>query len=304
MKKLLTLWRAENSRIDFTTENLIMSPDCNERDLAYIDMGASYPHDIDGGLTRVEKREQIVEPKQSDNRPQLDNHACVENHAHTNTPTHIDNRVHNDASAHIDKYEDLAHADVDTNTYRAPGSYFGTSALIHAKRRITWLIVLMLSATLTGLIISNYEDQIAAVPMLVTFIPMIMDTSGNCGSQSSTLIIRGVALDEIHPRDWMRVLIKELSVGLLVGVALAVVNAVRVFIQYHGEAQALGITLTVSLTLIGAVVCAKLIGSLLPLVAVRLKLDPALMASPLITTIADTISILLYFKIALSILKI
>ena len=162
----------------------------------------------------------------------------------------------------------------------------------------------MLSATFTGLIISKYENQIAAVPMLVTFIPMIMDTSGNCGSQSSTLIIRGVALDEIRPSDWIRVLMKELAVGLMVGVALAIVNAVRVFIQYHNDPDVTGITLTVSLTLIGAVVIAKLIGSLLPLIAVKIKLDPALMASPLITTIADTCSILLYFKIALSILKI
>ena len=281
MKKLLTLWRAENHRIDSVSENLILSSKCDEPNLTYNEVGSVYSHGVDDKYARVDGREQIIETKQTEIKTQ------------PSEPTQPDN------SAYI-----CASSKLDGNDAAQTGSYFGTSALIHAKRRITWLIILMLSATLTGLIISKYESQIAAVPMLVTFIPMIMDTSGNCGSQSSTLIIRGVALDEIRPRDWMRVLLKELCVGILIGVALAIVNAARVYIQYHGEEQVLGITLTVSLTLIGAVVCAKLIGSLLPLIAVKFKLDPALMASPLITTIADTASILLYFKIALSILKI
>ena len=281
MKKLLTLWRAENHRIDSVSENLILSSKCDEPNLTYNEVGSVYSYGVDDECARVDNREQIIETKQTEIKSQPSESAQLDSQAHIR------------ASSQIDGFD-----------AEQTGSYFGTSALIHAKRRITWLIILMLSATLTGLIISKYESQIAAVPMLVTFIPMIMDTSGNCGSQSSTLIIRGVALDEIRPRDWMRVLLKELCVGILIGFALAIVNAARVYIQYHGEEQVLGITLTVSLTLIGAVVCAKLIGSLLPLIAVKFKLDPALMASPLITTIADTASILLYFKIALSILKI
>lgn len=182
--------------------------------------------------------------------------------------------------------------------------YFATSAFRHAKQRFLWLLVLMLSATLTGAILTRYEAQIAAIPMLVSFIPMIMDTSGNCGAQSSALMIRGMTTGEIRTRDWLRVLVKEFAVGLLVGSALAVVNALRVLIQYRDDPELGGITLTISLTLIGAVVIAKLIGALLPLTAKRLRLDPALMASPLITTIADTCSILLYFRIALSVLHI
>ncbi len=178
--------------------------------------------------------------------------------------------------------------------------YFETSVFKHAKNRIVWLLVLMLSAIMTGTIISRYEDAFAIVPILVSFIPMIMDTGGNCGSQSSTLIIRGLATDEIEMKDVFKVLWKEIRVSLLVGTVLALVNGIRIFIQYKD----IKIALTIGLTLVVTVALAKAIGCLLPMLAKKLKLDPAIMAAPLITTLVDTFSILVYFNIATSILGI
>lgn len=172
--------------------------------------------------------------------------------------------------------------------------YFETSVFKHAKNRITWLLVLMLSAALTGMIITKYENAFAVVPLLVAFIPMIMDTGGNCGSQSSTLIIRGLATDEIELKDIFRVLWKEIRVSIIVGIVLAIVNGIRIFIQY----QDLKISITIGITLMVTVTLAKILGCLLPLLAKKLKLDPAIMAAPLITTLVDTLSILVYFQIA------
>ena len=179
-------------------------------------------------------------------------------------------------------------------------SYFKTSVFKHAKNRILWLLLLMLSATVTGAILNYYEAAFAAVPILVSFIPMIMGTGGNCGSQSSTLIIRGMAMDEIGLKDFFRAVWKEIRVALLVGVALAICNGIRVFIQYHD----LQLAIVLGLTLIGTVCLAKILGCALPMLAKKFKLDPAIMAAPLITTIVDSCSILIYFTIAVSIMKI
>lgn len=173
-------------------------------------------------------------------------------------------------------------------------TYFETSVFDHAKHRILWLLILMFSATVTGTIITRYEDAFAAIPLLVAFIPMLMDTGGNCGSQSSTLIIRGIALNEIRFQDLFRVIFKEFRVSLLVGAALALANGIRILLMYHNTSLAL----VIGLSLIGTVVLAKLIGCILPLFAKRIGLDPAIMASPLITTLVDTCSILIYFNIA------
>lgn len=178
-------------------------------------------------------------------------------------------------------------------------SYFKTSVFSHAKNRILWLLLLMLSAAITGGILTHYEEAFAAVPILVSFIPMIMGTGGNCGSQSSTLIIRGMAMDEIKLRDFFKAIWKEIRVALLVGLALAIVNGIRIMIQY----QDLKLAIVLGLTLIGTVSLAKTLGCVLPMLAKRLKLDPAIMAAPLITTIVDTCSILIYFKIAVSIMQ-
>lgn len=173
-------------------------------------------------------------------------------------------------------------------------SYFETSVLKQVKNRSPWLMLLMLSATITGEILGYYENAMAAMPILITFIPMLMGTGGNCGSQSSILIIRGIAVGEIEFSDVFKVIFKEIRVAVIVGALLAVVNGLRICIMYDRNimlAAALGITM------IAVVSMAKCIGCTLPLIAKKIGLDPAIMAAPLITTILDTCTILVYFNI-------
>jgi len=157
----------------------------------------------------------------------------------------------------------------------------------------------MLSATITGLIISDFEVGLAALPVLVAFIPMLMDTGGNAGSQASTLIIRGMAVGEISPKDFFSIVWKEVRVGLLCGLALGLINFVRVYIM---NGQDLLLCVTVTLSLCCTILLAKTVGSILPIVAKRIRIDPAIMAAPLITTIVDAVSLIIYFLIAKSIL--
>ena len=196
----------------------------------------------------------------------------------------------------MDVMQDEATEDLEKMAAMSPkeDSYFATSVFKHAKNRIVWLLILMLSATITGGIITKYEDAFAAIPILVSFIPMIMDTGGNCGSQSSTLIIRGLATDEIKIKDIFKVIWKEIRVAIIVGIILAFANAISVVLQH----KSIMLATTLGITLILTVILSKLIGCCLPLLAKKLKLDPALMAAPLITTIVDTCSILIYFNIA------
>jgi len=177
--------------------------------------------------------------------------------------------------------------------------YLRTGIIQLAKNRILWLLVLMLSATITGIIISSFEAGLAALPILMAFIPMLMDTSGNAGSQASTLIIRGMAVGEISPKDIIRVVWKEVRVGVLCGLALGLINFIRVFIM---NGQNLLLCLTVTLSLCCTIIIAKTVGCILPIVAKRLRIDPAIMAAPMITTIVDAVSLIIYFSIAKSIL--
>ena len=178
-------------------------------------------------------------------------------------------------------------------------TYFDTSVFQHAMNRIPWLLILMLTSIITGTIITKYENAFAAIPLLVSFIPMLMDTGGNCGSQSATLIIRGIALDEIHFKDLFKVVFKEFRISLIVGAALSIVNGLRILIQYRNPSLAL----VIAFSLIGTVIMAKMVGCMLPLLAKKVHLDPAIMASPLITTLVDTFSILIYFNIATLLFK-
>lgn len=173
-------------------------------------------------------------------------------------------------------------------------TYLKTGVFRHAKNRIIWLLILMVSAMVTGEVIENFEAAISTLPLLVAFIPMLMDTGGNCGSQTSTLIIRGLAMNELSTKDIFKALWKELRVGLIVGIVLSLANSIRIILQYHD----VKIAIVVGLTLICTVVIAKLLGCILPMFAKKLKLDPAIMASPLITTIVDTLSVLVFFNIA------
>ena len=183
-------------------------------------------------------------------------------------------------------------------------TYFKTSVFKHAKNRIVWLLFLMLSSTFTGLLLEKFQAAIAAVPLLVAFIPTIMDTGGNCGSQSSTLIIRGLALDEIKLSDLFKAVWKEIRVSFLIGAVLAVVTGLRIFLQYDGihNDQSIKIAFVVGVTLMATAMIAEIMGCVLPMLAKRLKLDPAIMASPLITTVVDLCSMLVFFSIATAVM--
>ncbi len=179
--------------------------------------------------------------------------------------------------------------------------YMQTGVFTLAKNRIVWLLLLMISATVSGAILTKYEAAFSAYPLLVTFITMLTGTGGNAGSQTATLIIRGMALNEIEPSDIFKVIWKEARVSLLVGVCLAVVNFGRVLLFNPGSYVIAGI---VSVSLIFTVVLSKIISAALPLLVKMMGADPALMASPLITTIVDAVALLVYFSIAQSVLGI
>ncbi|MCL2636906.1 MAG: magnesium transporter [Oscillospiraceae bacterium] len=184
--------------------------------------------------------------------------------------------------------------------------YLKTHPVLLAKNRVVWLFVLMAAAMITGGIIGKYEEAMLALPLLGTFIPMLMDTGGNSGSQSATMVIRGMALMEITPRDFFKVVWKEMRTGLLVGLGLSVVNFVRVWITFRGHSEysedIIRISATVSFTLFFTVVVANLVGGILPIIAKKCKIDPAVMAAPLITTIVDALSLIVFFALATALL--
>ena len=179
--------------------------------------------------------------------------------------------------------------------------YLKTSVLELAKNRIPWLLLLMFTSLLTGAILVTYENALQVVPLLISFIPMLMDTSGNCGNQSSTMVIRGMAVGDIELRDVLKVAWKELRVGFLCGLVLAAANFVRLLLQYPDQPL---VNLVVVLSLLLTVILAKTIGCTLPMLAKRMNLDPAIMAAPLITTIVDACSLMIYFRLACVLLKI
>ncbi|NLC66011.1 MAG: magnesium transporter [Clostridium sp.] len=207
----------------------------------------------------------------------------------------------------VDDIIDVLEAEATEDFERMAGTipsgkpYLKTSAFTLAKNRIPWLLFLMISGMITGNILSQYEAAFAAIPILVTFIPMLTDTGGNSGSQSSTLVIRGMVLSEIEIKDGFRVIWKELQVGLISGLVLSLANYVRLLITYPGQAP---MVLVVTLSLFATVVLAKVVGGMLPIIAKLFKADPAIMASPLITTIVDAVSLIIYFHLAEIILKI
>ena len=179
--------------------------------------------------------------------------------------------------------------------------YLKESVISLAKHRILWLLVLMISATFTGLVIKKYEDILQSAVYLATFIPMLMDTGGNAGSQSATLVIRGIALEEIEFSDIFKVIWKELRVSILVGFILSAVNFARIYYFSHSGLET---SLVVAISMFLTVIMAKVVGGVLPLVAKSLKIDPAIMASPLITTIVDTAALIIYFKLSVIFLHI
>ena len=184
--------------------------------------------------------------------------------------------------------------------------YLRTGVVSTFKARIPWLLLLMVSATFTGLIIANFENSLAVLPVLTAYIPMLMDTGGNCGSQSSVTVIRAISLSEVDFSDIFRIIWKELRVALLCGVVLAVANFGKMMLV---DRLLLGntslspmVAAVVCGTLVCTIACAKFVGCSLPLLAKKIGLDPAVMASPFITTIVDALSLLIYFAFAKSLL--
>ena len=173
--------------------------------------------------------------------------------------------------------------------------YLKTSPFELAKNRIAWLMLLMVSGTLSGMILAKFESAFAAVPLLVTFIPMLNDTGGNAGSQTSTMIIRGMALDEIEPKNFLQIWFKEVSTALITGTLLAIANFIRVMIMYPGQGL---IALVVSVSMLFVVIIAQTVAVILPIIAKKLGGDPALMAAPFITTIVDCLALTIYFILA------
>lgn len=179
--------------------------------------------------------------------------------------------------------------------------YLQSSVFSLAKKRITWLLILMVGAALTGGIITRFEDVLSSVVILTAFIPMLMDTGGNSGNQSSTLIIRGLAVGEVTTSDKWKVLWKEFRISLIVAISLGLVNFTKNMLL---DRVGLMVSLTVSITLGITVIIAKMVGGTLPIMAKKLKLDPAIMAGPLITTIVDSLALIVYFSIASALLNI
>lgn len=203
----------------------------------------------------------------------------------------------------MDVMEEEATEDFEKMAAMAPSErpYLKTNVFELAKHRIMWLLVLMVSGMITGGILGKYEAAFSALPMLVTFIPMLTDTGGNAGSQSSTLVIRGMAVGDILPKDFLKVFWKELRVSMLVGVVLSAVNFIRLAITYPGNEM---VAFTVAIAMFATVMMAKTIGGILPMAAKLLHADPAIMAAPLITTIVDAFSLIIYFNVAQMLLPI
>lgn len=203
----------------------------------------------------------------------------------------------------IDVIQDEATEDIEMMAAITPTDrpYMKTGVFATWKKRIPWLLLLMISATFTGSIISSFEDALAASVVLTGFIPMLMDTGGNAGGQASVSVIRGLSLGEIEYRDVWRIIWKEGRVALLCGLTLAAANFAKLLLF---DRVSLAVAIVVCSTLVLTVFVAKLVGCTLPILAKRIGFDPAVMASPFITTIVDALSLLIYFQIACAVLHI
>lgn len=201
----------------------------------------------------------------------------------------------------VDIIDEEATEDMEKMALLTPSEdeYLKTGVFSLAKNRFGWLLLLMIASTFTGQIIEGFEAQLATIAGLTACIPMLMGTGGNSGNQVSTLIIRGLALGEVKIKDYFKILWKEIRVSLMVGIALAVANVARMLIvrALTGGDTANSVIMVVSLSVAAVVIVSKTIGCTLPIVAKILKLDPALMAGPLITTLVDTISLIIYFAL-------
>lgn len=204
----------------------------------------------------------------------------------------------------IDVFEEEVTEDIQKMAAIIPmeGSYLKAKSVQMTKNRIVWLLILMVSATFTGSIIDSYQDQLVLIPALAYFIPMIMSTAGNAGAQASTMVIRGISIDQLGVKDYWSVILKETQVAIYSGLVLFVVNVLRLLIFMPQTSWT--VDMVVSLTLFLTVVVSKFVGGLLPLVAELFHQDPAAMAAPLITTIVDAVALIIYFSLAMTFLNI
>ena len=203
----------------------------------------------------------------------------------------------------VDVMEEEATEDIEKMAAMLPSDkpYLKTGILELARNRIVWLTVLMLSSMITGSILTHYEIAFAALPLLVSFVPMLTGTGGNAGSQSSTTVIRAMTIGDVEPKDILKIVWKEIRVAVVVGIILASLNFIRLMVQYPGETM---VCITVVVSLVVTIILAKTIGCTLPILAQILHLDPAIMAAPLISTIVDACSLIVYFQIACRLLAI
>lgn len=203
----------------------------------------------------------------------------------------------------VDVMEEEATEDIEKMAAMLPSDkpYLKTGILELARNRIVWLTVLMLSSMITGSILTHYETAFAALPLLVSFVPMLTGTGGNAGSQSSTTVIRAMTIGDVEPKDILKIVWKEIRVAVVVGIILASLNFIRLMVQYPGETM---VCITVVVSLVVTIILAKTIGCTLPILAQILHLDPAIMAAPLISTIVDACSLIVYFQIACRLLTI
>ena len=209
----------------------------------------------------------------------------------------------------IDVMEEEATEDIEKMAAMLPSDkpYLKTGVWETWRARIPWLLLLMVSATFTGQIIAGFENALAAVAILTAYIPMLMDTGGNCGGQASVTVIRGISLDEIDFSDMPKVIWKEIRVGVICGATLSAANFLKIMfldrLVFHNPITT-GIAAVICITMLLTVVCAKIIGCVLPLLAKKLGFDPAVMSSPFITTLVDAVSLLIYFNFARALLGI
>lgn len=205
----------------------------------------------------------------------------------------------------LDVIEEEATKDIEQMAAIVPmdDEYLKTGVLTIVKKRIVWLFVLMITGVLTGSILGSFEATIATVPILVTFMPMILNTGGNSGSQASITVIRGLTTGELSHSDVWRVLFKELRVAIVVGALFAAVNFGMVYILVGNEPGRVLISLVVSLAMLFTIILAKCIGAVLPIMASKINLDPTVMATPLITTCVDVCAMLVYFSLAVNLLE-
>ncbi|MCF0116142.1 MAG: magnesium transporter [Erysipelotrichaceae bacterium] len=203
----------------------------------------------------------------------------------------------------LDVIEEEVTEDIQKMHAVAPldGSYIEASILDVVKSRLPWLLILMVSATFTGNIIAGYEEALAMVPALNSFIPMLMGTGGNAGSQSSTMVIRGISVDGLSIKDFFSVFFKEFQVSMICGALLFVINVIRILIFTNCGMK---VALVVSITLFFTVLVSKIVGGLLPLITLLFKQDPAAVAAPVITTISDALTLIIYFTLATNLLGI